>query len=231
MKFASFFVPSMKVRTKAPTSWALKTRKTKSSEQKRNVTDVALKTSKGSPLHIYNVDMTKFPKNLRKINPWGYLKSSRDEKLDTATQSALQSVFHTASVIREQRMMATKSMAQGSVVWRKILWAMRHQVNIIRSMRRWYTIPFYYLKYKYLRYCITEINLTQDRIFCQFGFSYADLRKDSDLLKPKASYLKSFRTKELLFGQDSLSMTEELRLSQRDFALTQSLRLKSCAKT
>lgn len=163
------------------------------------------------------VDQTKVTKKLRELKPWEYLKASGDEKLDTSSQAALQSVFNTASVLRIQRVHATKSMALGRVVWRKILFTMRNEVNQIRLIRKWYTVPFYYLKYHYLRWCIREISECQKNIFGTFGFSYADLRKDSDLLRPKARYLRSFRTKEELFRLDSQSMTEERQESLRLF--------------
>lgn len=209
----------MKVRTKAPTSWALKTRRTKSDEQMKGVTDTQLKSSKGGRIFVHKVDQSKVTKELRNLKPWEYLKASGDEKLTAATQSALQSVFHTASVYREQRMHATKSMALGRVVWRRILWTMKIEVNKIRSIRRWYLVPFYYLKLHYLRWCIKEIFQCKDKIFGRFGFSYADLRKDSDLVKPKARFLRSFTTKEELFSSDCQSMTDEHRQSLRAYLL------------
>jgi hypothetical protein len=183
------------------------------------VTNTSVRMSKGSPVQIHTVDFHKFPKQLRDLKPWEYLKASSDEKLTVSAQAGLQSVFHTASVLREQRVLATKSMTLGHVIWRKILWMMKHQTYLIRSTHKWYRAPFLYLKYKYLRYCIKEILLVRDKVFNQFGFSYADLRMDPGM-KPKASFLKSFRTKELLFESDSLSMTEELRISHREYALT-----------
>jgi hypothetical protein len=170
-------------------------------------------------MFVHNVDQMNFPKDLRKLNPWEYLKESGNEKLTASTQAALQSVFHTASVIREQRIHATKSMTLGRVVWRRILWTMKSEVNKIRRIWRWYLVPFYYLKYHYLRWCISEIIKAKNMIFGKFGFSYADLRMGSDTMKPKASYLRSFRTKELLFESDCQSMTNEYKSSLREYLL------------
>lgn len=209
----------MKVRTKAPTTWALKTRRTKSDGQMKGVLDTSLKSSKGGRIFVHKVDQSKTTKELRSLKPWEYLKASGDESLTTATQAALQSVFHTASVYREQRIHATKSMALGRLVWRRILWTMKIEVNKVRSIPRWYIIPFYYLKVHYLRWCIKEIFQCKDKIFGTFGFSYADLRKDSDLLKPKAKYLRSYATKEKLFDSDCQSMTDDYRQSLRAYLI------------
>lgn len=213
----------MKVRTKAPTSWALKSHRPKVGEQLRYVTDITHPT--GPPrgkagLTVYKVDQTKFPKELRKLKPWEYLKASGEEKLPAATQAALQSVFHTASVKRAQRIHATTSMKLGRVVWRKILWTMKNEVNSIRSIHKWYNVPFYYLKFRYLRWCIDEIEACKDMIFNKFGFSYADLRKDPDILKPKAKFLRAFATKELLFSSDLDSLNQESADALRAFAET-----------
>jgi hypothetical protein len=213
----------MKVRTKAPTTGALKTHRPKAPELLSDVTDTRTKLSKGKRVLVYKVDQVSLPKKLKEINPWDYLKESRNELLDANMQAALQSVYHTASVIREQRILATKSMTLGRHIWRKILYMFKNETYSIRSIHRWYTVPFYYLKYHYLKWCISEILLVKDRIFNQFGFSYADLSKDSDLLRPKASYLRAFRTKELLFSDDSYSMSEELRLAQRAYLLEHNL--------
>jgi hypothetical protein len=220
---AIFFVPSLKVRTRAPTEWALKTHQAKPDELKLGVKDVQSKLSKGKRLLIYKVDQIKFPKGLREFKPWEYLKASGNELLATDSQAALQSVFHTASVLREQRILATKSMTLGRVVWRKILWTMKREADLIRHTRKWYLVPFLYLKYRYLRYCILEILTARDLIFRHFGFRYADLRKDPDTLRPKASYLRAFRTKELLFREDSQSMTEELKQAQRAYYIENDL--------
>jgi hypothetical protein len=186
----------------------------------RGVKDTKHTGPKGTGLLIYTVDQTKISKQLRELKPWEYLKASGDEKLAADSQAALQSVFHTGSVLRAQRIHATISMKLGRVVWRRILYNMKNEVKQLLLIHRWYLVPFYYLKHKYLRYCIREIEHARDLIFKRFGFSYADLRKDSDLLKPKASFLRAFRTKEILFESDSLSMTEEYENSLREFSRT-----------
>jgi hypothetical protein len=210
----------MKVRTKAPTSWALKTRRTKPDELKIHVKDVNFKRSKGSLLFTYTVSQDKFPKKLREFQPWEYLKASSDEKLNTHEQSALQSVFHTCSVLREQRMYATKSMARGSRVWRKILYTFKHELNIIERIRKWYEVPFYYLKVRYLKYCINEIKQCRHKVFTLFGFSYADLRMETGEPMPKARFLRSWNTKELLFREDRESMISERAHSVTEWAHT-----------
>lgn len=213
----------MKVRTKPPTTWALKSHRPKTDEQLRHVTDITVPAGlpKGKAgLKVYTVDLTTFPKELRKIRPWEYLKASGEESLSAAAQAGLQSVFHTASVVRAQRIHATTSMKLGRVVWRKILWTMKNEVNSIRLVRKWYCVPFYYLKYHYLRWCIREIEDCRNKIFDRFGFSYADLRKDPDTLKPKAKFLRAYITKEQLFCEDLDSMNQEYAESLREFAKT-----------
>jgi len=208
----------MKVRTKAPTSWALKTRRAKPEGRTVGVTDVNFKRSKGSLLFTYTVSQDKVPKKLRKLKPWEYLKASSDESLTTLEQSALQSVFNTCSVLREQRIYATKSMARGKRVWRKILYTFKHELDSIELIRKWYEVPFYYLKRHYLKYCIDEIKQCKYKVFTLFGFSYADLRVDTGEPLPKARFLRSWNTKELLFREDRESMISEYAHSVTEWA-------------
>jgi hypothetical protein len=204
----------MKVRSKAPTTWKLKSH-IPIGNGEPNVIDVKVNrvnTDGKTLLKVYNVNLEcKVPTALRKIWPDEYLQATRNQNLDPVSRSALQSVYTTVSVLREQRILATKSMALGRDVWRRIFFQMKTQRQCLRTIKGWHRLPFYYLKDRYLGYCIDEIRKCKHKVFTTFGFSYADLRNDPIGLKPKAAFLKEFRTRDKVAVLDSSALQKGLQ--------------------
>lgn len=200
-------MPSKKVRTKPLNEWQLKVPRPKDTGPQGGVISAAFCTFNKRAPYVYNVDVTKLPKELRRLSPWEYLRVAGDCNAGTVTQAVLQSASSTIRVLREQRIHATRSMAEGRNVWRKILFQMRSQLDKVKREYKWYKVPFCFVKVKYLRYCIDEINQCHRRCHKHFGFSNADLRKDGGIhyLRPKARYLLNWVLKEELFEMDVLN--------------------------
>lgn len=166
----------MKVRTKPPKSWVVKTRVPKIGAQCKGVSDTFARRSKGRPMYFYKVETTKPSKKLRGIEAHKLLEASRWEEISAQDHAALQCVHESLLVLRAKRILATKHLACGSDIWRKILYQMVNLRYKILKTRHWVKDPMYYLLEKYLRYCMQEIRRCKDLVFGVFQFSLADLR-------------------------------------------------------
>lgn len=121
--------------------------------------------------------------------PWAMLKVAESHKVDPVLQAVLWTARPTLIGLARKRILATRALGTGkNKVWRKILFNLKDLCNALSKKSHKNDLVRYVI-YRYIKWCINEIQSAYKVRTYRFGIYDAELRLYDQVEKPKPRLL------------------------------------------